>query len=142
MIIQGFSIYKQLIMAQSNTIGINFPFIESKKGYYLDMTITDAEDVRASLMHLLLTNKGERFMMPEFGTDLLKYIFEPNDTKTITDLKLDINTTISKYIPNMQINNIIINNNDEVNKETITIKIEYTVSDGFYSQSDTLSIEL
>lgn len=128
-------------MAQSNTIGINFPFIESKKGYYLDMTTTDAEDVRASLMHLLLTNKGERFMMPEFGTDLLKYIFEPNDTVTITDLKININTTVSKYIPNLQIDDIIINNSD-LSKETITIKIEYTVSDGFYSQSDTLSIEL
>jgi phage baseplate assembly protein W len=128
-------------MAQSNTIGINFPFIESKKGYYLDMTTTDAEDVRASLMHLLLTNKGERFMMPEFGTDLLKYIFEPNDTITITDLKININTTVSKYIPNLQIDDIIINNSD-LSKETITIKIEYTVSDGFYSQSDTLSIEL
>lgn len=128
-------------MAQSNTIGINFPFIESNKGYYLDMTTTDAEDVRASLMHLLLTNKGERFMMPEFGSDLLKYIFEPNDTITITDLKININTTVSKYIPNLQIDDIIINNSD-LSKETITIKIEYTVSDGFYSQSDTLSIEL
>lgn len=128
-------------MAQGNTIGINFPFKDSEKGFYLDMTTTDAEDVRASLMHLLLTNKGERFMLPEFGSDLLKYVFEPNDSRTISDLKLDINTTVSKFIPNIQINDILIENSD-LSNELITIKILYTASDGIYTQSDTLTINL
>jgi phage baseplate assembly protein W len=128
-------------MAQSNNISINFPFIESKKGYYLDMTTTDAEDVRASLMHLLLTNKGERFMMPEFGTDLLKFIFEPNDSKSINDLKIEINTTVSKFIRNIQIDDIIIENSN-LSNELISIKIEYTTSDGIYTVSDTLTIEV
>jgi phage baseplate assembly protein W len=128
-------------MAQGNTIGINFPFKDSEKGFYLDMTTTDAEDVRASLMHLLLTNKGERFMLPEFGSDLLKYVFEPNDSRTISDLKLDINTTVSKFIPNIQINDILIENSD-LSNELVTIKILYTASDGIYTQSDTLTINV
>ena len=41
-----------------SNISIDFPFRESPKGYYLNMTTTDADDVRSSLMHLLLTNKG------------------------------------------------------------------------------------
>jgi phage baseplate assembly protein W len=127
-------------MAQSNTIGLNFPFKDSEKGLYLDMTTSDAEEIRASLMHLLLTNKGERFMMPEFGTDLLKYVFEPNDSKTITDLKLDLNVVIKKFIPNLQIDDVRINDNP-LSNELITITIDYTVSDGTYSQSDTLTIE-
>lgn len=127
-------------MAQSNTIGLNFPFKDSEKGLYLDMTTSDAEEIRANLMHLLLTNKGERFMMPEFGTDLLKYVFEPNDSKTITDLKLDLNVVIKKFIPNLQIDDVRINDNP-LSNELITITIDYTVSDGTYSQSDTLTIE-
>lgn len=126
-------------MAQSNTIGINFPFKDSERGFYLDMTTTDAEETRAMLMHLLLTNKGERFMLPEFGSDLLKYVFEPNDAKTITDLKLDINATVGKFIPNVQINDIIIENS-ELSDQLVTIKIEYTFSDGVYTESDTLII--
>lgn len=127
-------------MANSN-ISIDFPFKESPKGYYLNMTTTDAEDVRASLMHLLLTNKGERFMMPEFGTDLIKYIFQPKDSKTITDLKLEISDAINKFIPNLQLNDIIIE--DSVLSEyMVTIRIDYTATDGLYSQPDTLTINM
>lgn len=127
-------------MANSN-ISIDFPFKESPKGYYLNMTTTDAEDVRASLMHLLLTNKGERFMMPEFGTDLIKYIFQPKDSKTITDLKLEISEAINKFIPNLQLNDVIIE--DSVLSEyMVTIRIDYTATDGLYSQPDTLTINM
>lgn len=128
-------------MAQGNTIGINFPFKDSQKGYYLDMTTTDAEDVRASLMHLLLTNKGERFMMPDFGSDLLKYVFEPNDSRTISDLKLDINSIVGKYIPNIQITDIVIENST-LSNELITINIKYSTSDGIYTYSDELIINV
>jgi phage baseplate assembly protein W len=127
-------------MANSN-ISLDFPFKESPKGYYLNMTTTDSEDVRSSLMHLLLTNKGERFMMPEFGTNLIKYIFEPKDSKTITDLKLEISEAINKFIPNLQLNDIIIE--DSVLSEyMVTIKIDYTATDGLYSQPDTLIINM
>jgi len=126
-------------MAQVNTIGLNFPFKDSEKGFYLDMTTTDAEEIRASLMFLLLTNKGECFMMPEFGSDLLKYVFEPNDSRTISDLKESINVTVGKFIPNIEINDIIIENST-LSDQLITIRIEYTVTDGVYSQSDTLII--
>ena len=128
-------------MAEGNTIGINFPFKDSQKGYYLDMTTTDAEDVRASLMHLLLTNKGERFMMPDFGSDLLKYVFEPNDSRTISDLKLDINSIVGKYIPNIQITDIVIENST-LSNELITINIKYSTSDGIYTYSDELIINV
>ncbi len=128
-------------MAQVNTIGINFPFKDSEKGFYLDMTTTDAEEVRANLMHLLLTNKGERFMLPDFGSDLLKYVFEPNDSRTASDLKADINATVAKYIPNLQINDIVIENST-LSNELVTINILYTTSDGIYTQSDKLTINL
>lgn len=126
-------------MARINNIGLNFPFKDSEKGYYLDMTTTDAEEIRASLMFLLLTNKGERFMMPEFGSDLLKYVFEPNDSRTISDLKESINVTVGRFIPNLEINDIIIENST-LSDQLVTIRIEYTVTDGTYSQSDTLII--
>jgi phage baseplate assembly protein W len=128
-------------MAQVNTIGINFPFKDSEKGFYLDMTTTDAEEVRANLMHLLLTNKGERFMLPDFGSDLLKYVFEPNDSRTISDLKADINATVAKYIPNIQVNDIVIENST-LSNELVTINILYTTSDGIYTQSDRLIINV
>jgi len=122
-----------------NNIGIDFPFRESPKGYYLNMTTTDADDVRSSLMHLLLTNKGERFMMPLFGSDLIKYIYEPMINKTFTDLKLEINESVKKYIPNLQIDDIIVDTMDS-NEYAALVTIKYTTSDGIYSQSEELKI--
>jgi hypothetical protein len=124
-----------------NNIGINFPFVDSAKGYYLDMTVTDADEIRANLMHLLLTNKGERFMMPNFGTDLIKYLFEPMINKTFSDLKLEINDTVKKFIPNLQVDDIII---DETNldEHMVIVTIKYTTTDGTYNQSSELTIPI
>lgn len=122
-----------------SNIGLDFPFRESPKGYYLNMTNTDADEARSMLMHLLLTNKGERFMMPEFGTDLVKYIYEPMVTKTLTELKLEINDTIKKFIPNLQLDDIIIDVM-ESNEYAALVTIKYTTSDGVYNTSDELKI--
>ena len=128
-------------MAKTRYINIDFPFRDSSDGSYFKMNKTDKDAIRADLLHLLLTNKGERFMLPEFGTNLIKYIFEPKDSKTITDLKLEISEAINKFIPNLQLNDIIIE--DSVLSEyMVTIKIDYTATDGLYSQPDTLIINM
>ncbi len=74
-------------MAELNYINIQYPFKDSKKGFLLELTETDQTAVKSDLMHLLLTNKGERFYLPNFGTNLLKFIFEPNDSLTLASIK-------------------------------------------------------
>lgn len=48
------------------TYGIDFPFRESQKGDYLSMTEIPEREVRANLVHLLLTRKGSRYYLPDF----------------------------------------------------------------------------
>ena len=57
--------------------------------------------LKSDLLHLLLTNKGERLYLPDFGSDLRKYIFEPNDDITHGKIKDSLNETIKTYIPNL-----------------------------------------
>ena len=83
-------------MAESRFINIDFPFRDSKEGFYFNLTKTNETAIRADLLHLLLTNKGERLYMPDFGSDLKKFIFEPNDSITHIDIKNNINETIKK----------------------------------------------
>ena len=66
-------------MANGITYGVNFPFRESYVGKYLDISDTTEEEVRSNLIHLLLTRKGYRYYLPDFGTRLYEYIFEPLD---------------------------------------------------------------
>ena len=68
-------------MANGKTYGLTFPFVDSFDGKYLDLTDFPAEEVRSNLIHLLLTRKGSRYFLPDFGTRLLEYIFEPLDRK-------------------------------------------------------------
>ena len=63
-------------MANGITYGITFPFRDSFNGKYLDLTDYASEEVRTNLIHLLLTRKGSRYYLPDFGSRLYEYIFE------------------------------------------------------------------
>jgi phage baseplate assembly protein W len=122
------------------SINIRFPFQDSSKGDYFDMTTTTKDAVKSDLMHLLLTNKGERLYMPDFGSDLKKFIFEPNDTTSHDDIRINLNQTISRYIPGLTINDIEFNNNCGPDENSITVSIKYSINEGVFNTSDTLEI--
>ena len=95
-------------MALNKTYGISFPFRESQEGKYLKLTKTPEEEIRADLLHLILTRKGSRYYLPDFGTRIYEFIFEPMDGPTFDSIKDDIRTSVNKYIPNLQLNDISI----------------------------------
>ena len=63
-------------MADGRTYGINFPFNDSRNGKYLSLSNDAAQEIRTDLIHLLLTRKGTRYYLPDFGTRLYEFIFE------------------------------------------------------------------
>ena len=63
-------------MSNGKTYGIAFPFNISNQGKYLRLTQTANDEIRTDLIHLLLTRKGSRYFLPDFGTRLYEYIFE------------------------------------------------------------------
>jgi phage baseplate assembly protein W len=88
------------------TYGIDFPFRQSSKGSFLNMTEIPEREIRANLIHLILTRRGTRYYMPDFGTRLYEFIFEPNDAVTFQLIEDEIRTTVKKYIPNLDIKSI------------------------------------
>lgn len=100
-------------MANGVTYGINFPFRESFNGRYLDLSDTTDEEIRTDLVHLLLSRKGTRYFLPDFGTRLYEYIFEPLDGPTFADVESEIRDSVEKYIPGIQILNIEIKDASE-----------------------------
>lgn len=125
----------------SKFINIDFPFQESKEGFFLNLNNVDSKAIRADLMHLLLTRKGERLYNPEFGTDLMRFIFEPNDSLTYSDIKLDIQTTVKKYIPSLNVDNITVTPNSE-NEYKADVRIDYTITDDVFKETDFIIITL
>ena len=125
-------------MADIRYINIDFPFKDSEKGFYFKLNNTDKEAFKADLMHLLLTNKGERLYMPDFGSDLRKFILQPNDNITHNEIKDNLNETIKRYIPNLVVDSIEFKNNDI--EELIIVVLKYTVVEGTFSSSDVLEL--
>lgn len=95
-------------MAEGKTYGINFPFQDSRYGNYFSLSQTNDDEIRSSLIHLILTRKGSRYYLPDFGTRLYEYVFEPLDGPTFSDIEAEIRDVVEKYIPGIQITNISI----------------------------------
>ena len=89
-------------MPTSSTYGIDFPFQDSRDGYYLQLTPTTEDEIKSNLIHLLLTRKGSRYFLPDFGTTLYEYIFEPLDNITFDSIQSEIREQVIKYIPNLK----------------------------------------
>lgn len=128
-------------MARESFININFPFFDSEKGYFLDMTKTNKRAIKSDLMHLLLTNKGERLYLPEFGTDLKKYLFEPNIVTVQANIRDEIQKAIDKFIPNLKVDKLEVTP-IEGSDHSVIVKLEYTVTNNTFTESDFITIEL
>lgn len=128
-------------MAAGKYINIDYPFKDSDKGFFLQLNDTDSRAVKADLMHLILTQRGQRLYMPDFGTDLMKFIFEPNDSKLQSEIKSDIQETVTKYIPNLTINEVEVNR-DTNNEHKATIRIDYSITEDVFVETDFVVINI
>lgn len=129
-------------MAKRQYFGIKYPFTnESLLNYYVDLNESRANGVRSQLLHLLFTPKGQRLRDPEFGTDLIKFIFNPDDSQTWESIKHEISTAVNKYIGHVSIKNIEVARSEEEMAE-VFVKIEYIVHEGNQNTEDKVVIKL
>ena len=122
-------------------INIIFPFRESNVGDFVKLSVTDDEAIRADLMHLILTQKGTRFYLPEFGTNLLKFIFEPNDGITLAGIKQEIRDVVTRYLPNLKIDNVSVEQSEDVVYAAL-VRIDYTVTDDVFETNDFIEFKV
>jgi phage baseplate assembly protein W len=122
-------------------INIAFPFKESNRGDFILLNNDDNKAIKSDLMHLILTRKGERLYLPDFGTNLLKFIYEPNDSLTRNDIKNEITDTVKKYLPNLQINEVNVEPSED-NVYHAKVRIDYTVTEGVFQEKDFIIIEI
>ena len=128
-------------MAKGKYINIHYPFQDSKKGFFLDLNSTDQTAIKSDLMHLILTRKGQRLYNPDFGTDLLRYIFEPEDNLSLNDIKSEITTVVKKYLPKLQINEISVTQSTE-SEYAAVVRMDYTITDDVFTTSDFIIINI
>jgi phage baseplate assembly protein W len=82
--------------------------------------------IRQNLKMLILTNPGERVMIPDFGVGINSYLFENFNNTIYTQIEADIKEQARKYLPVVNIDNVLFDSSDEDNN-TLGLSIVYSI---------------
>lgn len=129
-------------MAKQQYFGIKYPFQnESENNYFVDLNETYVDKMRSELLHIIFTPKGQRYRNPDFGTNLIKYIFEPNDDEAWGGIKSEIKSQVSKYLPRIIFKDISLYK-DEENENRVYADISYSIMKGETEEPDNIQIRV
>ena len=122
--------------------GIKFPFTISKQdGFFVDLNSDLKDKVASEIAHVILTQKGTRLKMPDFGTDLIKYIFEPSDTLEWNTVESEIRRAVGQYVSNATIQSVEVKR-DESEDHSIYLDITYNIKKGNKEENNRAVIKL
>lgn len=98
-----------------------------------------------NLKMLVLTGKGERIMIPEYGVGLKRKLFENKSPSLESSIQSAITSQVNKYLPYISIQDIQINESQDtlINlsaEQTYELKITYIIIPT--NETDMLTIAL
>ena len=122
--------------------GIKYPFTSNNLDeMFLDLNESYEDSVKSKMLHVIFTPKGSRLRMPAFGTNLVQYIFEPNDGDTLSNIKSEITIQVGKYVPGVRFDDISVVRDDKDERGTVVI-LYYTIQKGENEVSESLGIKI
>jgi phage baseplate assembly protein W len=88
--------------------------------------VDDRDSVRQAILLLLSTVPGERIMRPEYGCQLHRLVFSPNDETTAGLAIHYVRQALDRWEPRIEVLRLDAQR-DTVNPEQLTISLEYRV---------------
>ena len=129
-------------MAKKQFFGVKFPFLaDNERHFYVAANESVADKVKSQLMHIVFTPKGQRIRNPEFGTDLVKYIFDQNDGVTWESVKTEVSESITRWSNNLSLRNISVVKNED-DESQVFVRIDYSVTEGNKVTNDSIVVEI
>lgn len=129
-------------MARRQKYGIKYPFSsDNDEMIFMDLNDTRAEGTKSQVLHVIFTPKGQKLRDPEFGTNLVRYIFEQSDEQSFDDIKREISEQIRKYVPQVEFKDISVIV-DEESDNGIIVSVEYYTSSGNNKELTKVAIKL
>ena len=86
--------------------------------------VNDIELVKLDLLNHIFTRRGERVMMPTFGTRIPDLAFEPLDDITLDILRNDL-LEVFKFDPRVQVLDLVITPDPDANSVTAVARLLY-----------------
>jgi phage baseplate assembly protein W len=111
-------------MTTTNITGFAFPFqIDSNTGGV--RRLSDDDKLRANIVHILLTNIGERVMRRSYGGGLRRLVQDPNDNALWAIVQHRVGQSIGALEPRVQLRSITLAQSDD--GATLLVTVSYLV---------------
>lgn len=93
------------------------------------------ERVEQAIGIVLLTGKGERVMLPEFGAGLRNYVFEPNSVATHRALEREVRKALVDWEPRIDVKQVVASASPE-QSNLVLLEISFVVraTNTFYNR--------
>lgn len=105
--------------------GLKFPLQVDPKTGKISL-VEEEEDIRESIEIILRTSRGERVMRPDFGTDIMDYMFLPASENMEDSLASEVREDLLYQEP--RIRNVEVKASRTDGPEgSITVEVSYTV---------------
>lgn len=111
-----------LDLRSSVGVGVDLPF-EGKAVF--NTTYTTREAIKANLINYFLTNKGERYLNPTFGSDIRLLLFENIDEETTEEVKSKVLKDITAYFPRVRPTQFEVTGEPDLN--TFRVYLRYSI---------------
>lgn len=113
-----------LDLKPSIAIGVDLPF--SGKAVF-NPTYLSKDAIKVNLINYFLTNKGERYLNPSFGSDIRKMLFENINQDTLENVEEIIANDIRNYFPRVITKKIEVTGNPD--EHAIRFYLKYQIAD-------------
>lgn len=93
------------------------------------------EDIEQAIQIILLTARGERLMLPQFGAGLRNYVFEPNSPATHRAVESAVRTALVDWEPRINLERVEAVP-DQEHPNLLLIHVDYVVrsTNTFYNR--------
>jgi phage baseplate assembly protein W len=127
-------------------IGVKLPFTRSDGGIF-EQSVSTQDQLLSNFINLIMTNKGERVMQPEFGTSLRSLVFEQNTPDLYARIKYRLLREIEYWLPYVILDDIIVEQMADTyriqdQEHGVTITIRATLSEQLANINITFNVTL
>jgi phage baseplate assembly protein W len=117
-------------------VGINLPF--TGKAVF-NSTYQTKDATRVNLINFLLTNKGERYLNPTFGSNIKLMLFENINQDTLDEIEDILSEDIKNYFPKVNPTSLKITSSPDTH--TIRFYLKYKIIESNIEDELLINIE-
>lgn len=93
-------------------VGVNIPF--SSKGVF-NSNYQTKDSIKNNLINFFLTNRGERYLNPTFGSRLREKLFENVNGNLEDEIRTIVEDALEIYFPKVNANEIVVSSDTDNN---------------------------